>query len=671
MACGLTLLQACSGGDAAAPLTAPSAPLVGGSPAPLAMPELWRAEPVGADTLVPGGTLVLTGRGFPLASEVSVALNDVALAISSATGERIVLQVPVGGFPCVGGSQATLSVAFPGAGAEQRRLVPWRVARAVMLTDAAPSTLSASEAACLQLPAAEHGVRYAVSVVNGAVGAQPMPSIHLWGAQPLHARAGQAPPSAAPLLAGARPPTLAIEADDDAAHAHWLRDQMQQARHTARAASVPSSVGATVRSVGALGQRWPADRGDTVAVRLLYRSCGQASTARGEVLYTGAGTVAVGDISTPLLSQYAVTIEALSEEFSTTMLPLVQRHIGDPLAMERRLGGDGRVTLLFTRFVNDTLPGTAAYVHACNLHPRAQHAASNEDAVVYLRVPGPNESAHDYLRSMRSTLVHEAKHLASFAERLAHGRDFDEPWLEEATARVAEELYARTFPGVNGWRGATGFEGSVACELRDCDGRPLVMWKHVSGLYSYLREMGEVTPFDGAIPSTNAAYAAGWSLVRWVLDQRVTSEAAALRQLVTGEVPAGLAGLSRLAGQSPADLLAQWTASLTQTALSSVAEANASWQVNDWWVGLARAFPGVYTAQPLTALSAAVRGEAASTAAPSVVASSPAPLVLPPFTGAARTLVLQAPAGPGGVLAFAAGGGVFPASARVTVQRLR
>jgi hypothetical protein len=202
---------------------------------------------------------------------------------------------------------------------------------------------------------------------------------------------------------------------------------------------------------------------------------------------------------------------------------------------------------------------------------------------------------------MRSTIVHEAKHLASFAERLARGHAFEEAWMEEATARVAEELYARTFPGGGSFRGHTGFATSVGCELRQCDDRPLVMWKHFSQLHTYLAAADTLTPL-GPVHSTDATYyASGWSLVRWALDAYTEDEARTLKTLVHGGAGRGLTALAAAVGRSREELVTGWAMANAEGALGERRRdgQGGSWNTADVWNGLAVMLPGAFRASPL------------------------------------------------------------------------
>ena len=98
--------------------------------------------------------------------------------------------------------------------------------------------------------------------------------------------------------------------------------------------------------------------------------------------------------------------------------------------------------------------------------------------------------------------------------------------MEESTARIAEELYSRTFTSGGSWKGNTGFSATARCQLYQCDDRPLMMWTHFSMLHQYLRGVDPLSP-SGATTNNDVTFnASGWSLVRWAADQYATSEGA-------------------------------------------------------------------------------------------------------------------------------------------------
>ena len=341
-------------------------------------------------------------------------------------------------------------------------------------------------------------------------------------------------------------------------------------------------------------------------MKALYNSCNAGSNVQARVVYAGSRAVVLEDVAAPRARTMDADYRAIGDEFDRVQYPLLRDNIGDPLAMNGAMNGDGRVTMLFTRFVNDSVAGTAGYVSACNFYPKSTFAASNENEVFYARVATATETPADWRRAMRSTVIHEGKHLASFAERLASNTPFEESWLEESTARIAEELYSRTFTSGGSWKGNTGFATTVRCEVYQCDDRPLMMWKHFSALHQYLRGVDTLSPLGASTNNDVTFYASGWSLVRWAADQYATSEGAWLKALVKGGAQTGLANLAQRTGRPAGELLADWALANAVDDVAGFTPARKqlsfpSWNVADVMSGLAGTYPGAFSAAPLRA----------------------------------------------------------------------
>lgn len=680
LAWGLILLQACGGGDVTSPPAARGwAPAVPGPAAPA--PVVQRVE---TDTAEAGGVLVLAGERLPAqASLVRATLDGVPLPVKTVSATLVEFEVPTT-FVCQGVVNARLAVQV--GVATFAAAVPLRTAVRldVQLGETRVLGGEAGRDACVELVAtgAAKRARYVVAVVNTT------PASHGGGAMPSYALRGEGTGALAgvtsvetePAIAGAQRSAVGVEhtgpvepRHDDvlavqrttvvnagSAVAQWVAPSDSSARTGMVAVTARAATAASARTTA-----WQV--GDTTTLSAMVGSCSRAPAVRARVVYAGSHALVLEDVAAPLAGRMDATYRQIGDEYDRVVHPLLETQVGNPLAMDATMGSgrptSGRVVLLFTRVVNDSLAGTAGYVSACNFYPRGTFAASNEAAVVYGRVPAAHETPADWRRAMRATVVHEAKHLASFAERLVRGRDFEEPWLEEATARVAEELYARTFTPGAAWRGNTGFAVSVHCEVTMCDDRPLVMWKHFSGLHAWLQtagsaRVGQVSGEAGAALSgtaANAGYASGWALVRWVLDWFVTNERDVLRQLVAGGTAVGIPALATAAGIRVPELLAQWAVNVGADAGLGASESPlslSSWRYSDIIGGMASLFPGVFSGQPLPAAH-----------------RSAGRFSLPPstLTGTAHYLTVSGDLSAGGQLLHLVAGGEL----RLAVRRVR
>jgi hypothetical protein len=546
---------------------------------------------------------------------IHLTVGGVVVPVYRATATRIEARVPTDGLPCA--ATASQPVALMVAGTTLLTTMPVRWAHPLALEPGeSANLLSADAARCVELAVpTTRRARYVVAVVNTSEAETSRDAFELHGTG-LGAMAGalsavhshESVGGTAPEM----PSMLRLPMAAESRHDEWLDAQR---RMVARAGSATTlwgaarAAGATHGTMQAPAMMAPASAlkaGYVVTMTAPFNSCIAGAQVTARVVYAGATSVVLEDVAAPQAGTMDADYRAIGEEFDRVQYPLLRQNIGDPLAMNGAMQGDGRVTLLFTRFLNDSVPGVAGYVSACNFYPTHTFAASNEDEVIYGRVAMGAETPADWRRSMRSTVMHEAKHLASFAERLAGSTPFEESWLEESTARIAEELYSRTFASGGQWKGNTGFATTVRCEVYQCDDRPLIMWKHFSMLHQYLRGVETLSPLGASTPSDVTFYASGWSLVRWAADHYAASEGDWLKALVRGGVHTGLANLARRTGRPAGELLADWALANAVSDEPDFMPRRAqltfpSWNVADVWSGLAGTFPGSFIRAPLRA----------------------------------------------------------------------
>lgn len=683
LACALPVWLACRGGDATAPHVTPATPATpaAGTPAAPAAP-LTVARLVGPDTLRPGDILALEGSGFSVAAhdnEVVLRAADgtaIPAQVEIATPSRLDVRLPAAAaFPCLPTGPATLRLASAGRTVE--RPITIAVARRLALgAGESVHLLEPGAARCTELVAGAAGATYALAVLNTT----PDPAT----ATGVTLRANSVAPAAPIALA-----RLAGDALGTPAHVASAPGLAEPTPHAAAASSHPAgdprsphdahlaeqqrilgtvSALAAWRAVPSRDARIaatvaPLSVGARVTRTVIPGPCHAATRVTTRVAYVGTRLVILEDVASPLAGRMDAELAALGREYDGVMHPVLVAHMGDPLALDGVMQGDGRVTMLITGAVQQLAPGVSGFVSACNLYPRSTYPESNEDALFYARAPHAGESVAAWRRTMRSTVMHEAKHLVSFAERITRGAAFEESWLEEATARVAEELYARTFAGGGAWRANGGWADVVRCEVYQCDDRPLALWKHFPVLHDYLSGAESRTPLGAADAADVTFYASGWSLVRWATDHFAVDEAAFLRALVRGTTGAtGVTALSRLTGRPADELLADWTLAQWLDDRAGFVPTRAtltfpSWHLPDIMQGLALLDPARYRAAPVAARD--VSGDRAVTV-PALRGWSASYLQSTLGAGGAQLLELRG-----------ASGTSLPAGIRLAVVRVR
>ena len=596
---------------------------------------------ISPEPLVAGGTLTIEGAGFGEgASAARVQVAGVTAAIVEATPTRIRATVPaLEALPCLatgGGAVTVLRQGAAGTTDSVRTAValPTTATRRSLRVGESVALLTAADARCTQL---EGGGRYIVSVFNTSASGDSSVSAQLRGTPAgttLAARASLATTasgSAAALASRAMSPESDRVARADDVHRRQLEWERALGRRSGsplaglraeRARRLPGGLTvigrarrsldarpATSSSVGAAAAAAVAV-GDTVAIGVfafpVANCAAQPAQVRARVAYVGRSAVMYEDVANPNAGRVDAIYRQVGQEVDDVIIPMLQRNFGDPLAMDAQLDRDGKIAMLFSRQVNENPISIAGFITQCNLFPRSQsaYAGSNEMELFYVRAPSEGDvTGATWRYQLRATIAHELKHLAAYVEKIKRAAggvpNYEEIWLEESSARLAEELYARTMSGAR-WRGNSLFAPTVGCEQLRCDDRPLAMSKHWEVLHLFYSRVGTLSPLFGSNDQRATFYASGWSLLRWALDHYGgTDEAAFLRALTLEPTLTGVANLAARTGRPPAEMLADWGLSMYVDDAPGLTPARAqltqpSWNTRDLLRGLNASNPTTY-----------------------------------------------------------------------------
>jgi hypothetical protein len=329
---------------------------------------------------------------------------------------------------------------------------------------------------------------------------------------------------------------------------------------------------------------------------------------RARTVYSGTRSIILEDVASPLNGQIDSYYQALGQEFDNVMYPIVTANFGDPLAVDDLTDANGKLVMLFSKRIND-FGGINGFVTTCDffdpvIYP--QLLASNKAEIFYAMAPtsatmgfdsDPNTVTRDEWRqTIRGTLIHEAKHLAMFAEFFADdaATTLEESWLEEGMAMHAEELYSRTITGAT-WKGNTGYgagqSNHIWCEVRaansnfpQCADRPYVMTSHFAFLAQYLGDIENRTIAGGlpGSPGDGSFYGSAWVFVRWMVDAYGANESAMLKDITLEGTLTGAANLSARSGVPYETMMAQFHYALQYDDVSGITPT-APWQhISSW-----------------------------------------------------------------------------------------
>ncbi len=580
-------------------------------------------------TLVPGASATITGTGFSaVLSENIVTMGGVAAAIASGGATQLQVTVPCAASGNVAvivnaNGDASAPFAHPLQVGSQHTL---GVGESVVITDPA-------DVPCTELPASGVQSRYAVAVYNSATSPNSFSSYQLAGSM-----AGVSPD----LVAGSgsvvrRVPRLhltdgvQLRRQGDAGRP-WIDER---AHHRLLEKNAAAYERLAHEYAGTMRPRASADvfaadpppPAHTIRVANINGSlCTDFfEITATRVYYSGKLAIYEDDATPDELkaannAAMAGYYQQIGDQFNADMEPVVSSHFGDVLRRDAETDDNGVLIAVFTPVINNEMPNVAGFVVSCDQFPNgANNTASNFGEYFYAHLPevagtGYNDFTPDsWYRSIRTTFIHETKHAVSMAARVANNAPtFEASWLEEGTARHAEELWARQAIYDVAWKGNTGYgspgdPGSIYCDVRPtvaaCSAsnprRPsLNMWRHFSTLYGFLGNSWALSPFGSTIDDdAGYFYAVSWSLVRYSADRFGTTEPDFFTQLTQAST-SGMANLSARTGLTTAELLGRWALALYADDVPAAA-GNADVQIPTWnvpniYAGLKADFPAAY-----------------------------------------------------------------------------
>jgi hypothetical protein len=223
------------------------------------------------------------------------------------------------------------------------------------------------------------------------------------------------------------------------------------------------------------------------------------------------------------------------------------------------------------------------------------------------------------MHNMRATIIHEAKHIVSIAERFATPEVAlpEESWLEEGTAQAAVEFWGRAtyYAGKAPWKGNATYENTMRCDNRPtdpaCGGQPSIITDHFLFLFGYYENIEAKSYFSEA-RTDPTVYGSGWLLARWAADHYASDEAAFFQALTRSWTRTGLANIEARTGREFGSLHPDFMMALYAddvaglTPLGSARYTIPSWNTRDMFLGISQNF--TRGGEPVPAFPLRVRG---------------------------------------------------------------
>ncbi len=597
--------------------------------------------------VTPGSVATISGTGFgSVILENEVRIAGVLATVLDASATQLTVQLGPSGYGCQPTRQVYVQVLR--ANLADAKLHPLQVAPQRLLQPGESLVMSgATDPRCFELAAT--GGRYLLSVYNTTTTIDADTTFRLRGARgivppdvvfaPSFAQVATRPLMPAPMRLMASPADFGAllgaaqqQASEDAhtrlleANIRMLRGWSIPTSPTAARGALRAAINAN-QPVGSIVSMKVPNVGGFLSGGLNYCSDNFPISAR--IVYNGSKSIVLEDVAAPLAGQMDTLYQKVGQEFDNVMYDIVRNNFGDPLRMDDLLDANGKIIMLFSPKIN-SFSSIAGFVVSCDFQAVTSAPSSNHAEVFYAVVPTDsgtdvtrNATRAGWYRTIRSTIVHEVKHLAAFASRIRDfGSALEDSWLEEGTARHAEELWARVgaYDGLQQKANAT-YARTLFCDVRpakpdapQCAGKPYAMARHFQdgGLYDFLRDNELRSPLG---PRTGLAessfYGSSWALVRWAIDNTLLDESQFLGSLVRTS-RSGVPNLVAVAGRSWEEILGDWSLTMFVddypgfTSVNNPSLTFPSWNLRSIFAGLNQDFPTTFSvAYPLVPRSVA------------------------------------------------------------------
>ncbi len=312
--------------------------------------------------------------------------------------------------------------------------------------------------------------------------------------------------------------------------------------------------------------------GDVLTVNVNADSvCSAPINRQARVVALSEHSAVLADVSNPANGFTDAEYQQFADEFERITWPVDTGNFGTPSDVDR----NGRVLILFTSAVNQLTPRNSDFIvggffFGRDLFPRKDNAqaqacaSSNVRELFYLLAPDPTGSINGNARSKGyvqssafGTLSHEFEHLINASRRLYvnDADDFEETWLDEGLAHIAEELsFYAAAPGLGPRQNIALTEAFFSDRTR-LDALNRYQTANFGRLSAYYKAPSANSPIQ---PDDDlATRGSAWQFLRYAADQRGGSERDFWFNLVNSKTR-GIANLTAQLGTDPLPVFQNW-----------------------------------------------------------------------------------------------------------------
>jgi hypothetical protein len=355
-----------------------------------------------------------------------------------------------------------------------------------------------------------------------------------------------APTSAPSLARAAWGVSAASKTPDERFHRRILTEgrRLKRLIGTARAARAarsrtrPATEGGLTPSVSFNTIPVDVAAGALVSLNVSEFACDRAVLRGFRVAHVSQKAIILADTLNPSNGFTDADYQRFGQRFDDLVHPLDVDNFGAPSDLD----GNGKVAILFTKYVNELTPANSGsfiggFFHPRDLFPKTEAnglqacAGSNEGEMFYMLVPDPtgvvngNRYTLGFVDTLTTgVLAHEFQHLINAGRRIyvnTTAEEFEENWLNEGLSHIAEELLYYRESGMQPRQRLTD-------ALIRTNATKYAFWRanassNFSRLLEYIEEPEAASPID-AVNDELSTRGAAWSFLRYAVDRAFTTD---------------------------------------------------------------------------------------------------------------------------------------------------
>jgi hypothetical protein len=272
-------------------------------------------------------------------------------------------------------------------------------------------------------------------------------------------------------------------------------------------------------------------------------------------------------------------LDSITQEFDNNTFVTDSSYFGNPTDID----GNGRIILLFTGRVNLLTPpappnSTGGFVGGFFFAgdyfpptglPNQSCAESNRAEIMYLLAPDPTgkfnnvRTASSVRQGTRGTIPHELEHMINAGNRYVNNANaFEDNWLDESLAHIAEEAVGRVSRGFTDLQLLTMQDILPAGNQAARDDFNAFFFQNFARLSYWMARPDTSSGISSNSDANLSSSGADWAIGRFAADNYSNGDVRGFTRRLTAGPSTGISNFTTVAGAPLDTLMAGWLVSM-------------------------------------------------------------------------------------------------------------